>query len=90
MPKVVITHAVRDIQHWISGNVERASALAGATNVADLVALDGSNLAAVALDIDDLEAFKAFLSAMPPDMAAQAESHGVDVSTMTVFVEAKA
>ncbi len=88
MSKVVIFHAVEDIQHWLSGRAERASALAGATNVADLVALDGSNLVAVAFDIDDLEAFKALLSAMPPDMVAQAESHGVVVSTMTVYVEA--
>ena len=88
MSKVVITHAVQDIQRWLSGKAERASALPGATNVTDLVALDGSNLAAVAFDTDDLEAFKAVLSAMPPDMVAQAESHGVVVSTMTVFLEA--
>ena len=88
MSKVVITHGVQDVQRWLSGKAERAAALAGATNVADLVALDGSNLAAVAFDIDDLHAFKALLSAMPPDMVAQAESHGVVMSTMTVYFEA--
>ena len=36
----------------------------------------GTNLAAVAFDLDDLDALKAMLSAMPPDMASQAESHG--------------
>jgi hypothetical protein len=86
--KVVVTHAVQDVQGWLSGKAERGSALAGATDVTDLVALDGSNLAAVAFDTDDLEAFKALLSAMPPEMIAQAESHGVVVSTMTVYLEA--
>ena len=88
MSKVVITHTVHDIERWRSGKAERASALAGATNVADLVALEGNNLTAVTFDIDDLEAFKALLSAMPPDMFAQAESHGVVASTMTVYLEA--
>ena len=49
--------------------------------------MDGSNHAAVALDIDDLDALKAVLSAIPPEMAAQAESHGV-IMPMTVYVQA--
>jgi hypothetical protein len=88
MAKVVICHAVQDVQRWLSGKAERASALPGATNVSDLVASDGSNLAAVAFDIDDPGGLQALLSELPPDLAAQAESHGVVMSTMTVYVEA--
>ena len=76
MPRVVITHAVADVERWLAGKAERASALPGATNVTDLVAIDGSDHAAVAFDIDDLDALRSMLSAMPPDIAAQAESHG--------------
>ena len=88
MPKVVITHAVQDVGQWLNGKAERASSLPGARNVTDLVAMDGSNHAGVALELNDVDALKAMLSAMPPEVAAQAESHGVVVSTMTVYVEA--
>jgi hypothetical protein len=48
--------------------------------------MDGSNHAAVAFGIDDLDSLKAMLSSVPPEMAAQAESHGV-IMPMTVYVE---
>ncbi len=87
MPRIVITHAVQDVDRWIGGKTERAAALPGATAVTDLVALDGSRHAAVTFDIDDPEALKALLSSVPPEIAAQAESHGV-IMPMTVYVEA--
>ena len=88
MPRILITHAVQDVDRWLKGKDERAAALPGATNVTDLVAMDGSNHAAVAFDVDDLDALKTVLFSVPPEMAAQAESHGVIVSTMTAFVQA--
>jgi DNA-binding transcriptional regulator YdaS (Cro superfamily) len=44
MPKVVITHAVQDIDQWLQGKAERAAAIESATgsNVTDYVAQDGS------------------------------------------------
>jgi hypothetical protein len=88
MPRTVITHAVEDVERWLKGKTERAAALPGATNVTDLVAMDGSNNAAVTFDIDDPDALMAVLSSVPPEMAAQAESHGVIASTMTAYAEA--
>ena len=32
MPRVVITHAVQDLERWLGGKDERAAALPGATN----------------------------------------------------------
>lgn len=87
MPRIVITHAVQDVEPWLGGKAERAASLPGATNVTDLVAMDGSNHAGVVFDFADLDALKAVLSAVPPEMAAQAESHGV-IMPMTVYVEA--
>jgi hypothetical protein len=86
VPRIVITHAVLDVDRWLEGKTERAEALPGATEVTDLVAMDGSNHAAVAFDIDDLDALKAVLSSVPPEMAAQAKLHGV-IMPMTVYVE---
>jgi hypothetical protein len=59
----------------------------GATDVTDLVAMDGSDHAAVVFDIDDLDTLKAMVSSLPPELAAQTESHGV-IMPMTVYVEA--
>ena len=87
MPRVIITHAVQDVDRWLAGKAERHAVMPGIKNATDLVAMDGSNHAAVAFDIDDLDALKAVLSSIPPEMAAQAESHGV-IMPMTVYVEA--
>ena len=87
MPRIVITHAVQDADRWLGGKAERAAALPGAADVTDLVAMDRSNHAAVVFNIDDLDALKAVLSSVPPEMAAQAESHGV-IMPMTIYVEA--
>lgn len=87
MPRIVITHAVQDVDRWLRGRDERAAALPGATNVTDLVALDGSKQAGVSFEIDDVDTLTTMLSSMPPEVAAQAESHGV-VMPFSVFVEA--
>ena len=87
MPRIVITHAVQDVDRWLGGKAERAAALPRATDVTDLVAMDGSNHAAVVFDIADLDALKAVLSSVPPEMTAQAESHGV-IMPMTAYLEA--
>ena len=45
-----------------------------AGHVTDLVAMDGSNHAAVMFDIDDPDALKAVLSSVPPEMAAYVQA----------------
>lgn len=87
MPRIVITHAVQDVDRWLRGKAERAVALPGAADVTDLVAMDGSRQAAVVFEIDNLDALKALLSSVSPEIAAQAESHGV-IMPMTVYVQA--
>jgi muconolactone delta-isomerase len=76
MPRIVISHAVQDVERWLGGKAERAAAFTGITNVTDLVAKDGSNNAGVAFDVDDLDALKALLASTPPEVAAQAELTG--------------
>jgi hypothetical protein len=86
MPRVIITHDIREVDRWLAGKDERAAAMPGTTGVTDLVAMDGSNRAAVTFETDDLDGLKAMLESMPPEVAAQAESHGV-VPPFNVYVE---
>lgn len=88
MPRIVITHAVRDVDRWLDGRAERAASVPGGGNVTDLVAMDGSNHTGIAFDVDDVDALKQMLAELPPEVAAQAQSHGV-IQPMTVFVEAE-
>jgi hypothetical protein len=55
MPKLVITHAVVDIERWLKGEQERVADIGPyATNITDYVAMDGSNNIAVTADIHDV------------------------------------
>lgn len=88
MPKVVITHAVQDIDRWLQGKAERAAAIeSGAgSNVTDYVAQDGSNNIAISADVADLDAMKSMLAAPPAEVAAAMEAHGV-VQPLTLYIE---
>jgi hypothetical protein len=88
MPKVVITHAVQDLDRWLQGKAERAAAIESGTggNVTDYVAQDGSNNIAITADVADVDAMKSMLAAPPAEVAAAMEAHGV-VQPLTVYVE---
>jgi hypothetical protein len=88
MPKVVITHAVQDIDRWLQGKAERAAAIESGTgsNVIDYVAQDGSNNIAICADVADVDAMTSMLDAPPPEVAARMEAHGV-VQPLTVYIE---
>lgn len=78
MPKLVITHAVVDIERWLAGKAERAAAFSPfATQVTDHLALDGSNTIAISADVHDLAGAQAMLASPPPETAAAMERHGV-------------
>ncbi|GAA1477373.1 hypothetical protein GCM10009623_18190 [Nocardioides aestuarii] len=87
MPRMVITHDVVEIERWLKGKDERASALEQVgSDVTDHVAADGSNRIAVSATIHDMAALQAMLDAPPPEVAALMESHGV-VPPFTVYIE---
>ena len=87
MPKMVITHSVVDIDRWLSGKAERAASMgSAASNVTDYVAADGSNNVAITADIHDVAAAQAMMASPAPEVAAQAESHGV-LAPMTAYIE---
>jgi len=87
MPKMVITHAVVDIDRWLTGKAERAAVIGPyATNVTDHVAVDGSNNIAVTADIHDMEGIQALMASPSPEDKAIEEKHGV-IQPMTAYIE---
>ena len=88
MPKVVITHAVEDIDRWLQGKAERAQAIESGTgsNVIDYVAADGSKNIAITADVADVDAMRSMLSAPPAEVVARMEAHGV-VQPITAYIE---
>ena len=88
MPRVVITHAVEDIDRWLLGKAARAAAFESGTgsNVTDYVAADGSKNIAVTADVSDLAALQAMLASPAPEVLAAMQSHGV-VQPITAYVE---
>ena len=87
MPRIIITHAVADLQRWLEGKAEREAAIGSiGGNVVDTVALDGSKQVAVTADVDDLAALQEMLSSPPPELAALMEKHGV-IPPFTTYVE---
>ena len=88
MPKVVIVHAVEDIDRWVQGKAERAAAIESGTgsNVTDYVAHDGSNNIAITADVSDVAALQSMLASPAPDILAAMEAHGV-IQPISAYVE---
>ena len=89
VPRVVITHAVVDVDRWLQGKAERAAAIesGSGSNVTDYVAHDGSNNIAVSADVSDLASMQSMLESPAPETLAAMEAHGV-IQPITAYVEA--
>ena len=88
MPRVVITHAVEDIDRWLQGKGERAAAIESGTgsNVTDFVAADGSNKVAITAEVSDPATLQGMLASPSPEVLAAMQEHGV-VQPITSYVE---
>ena len=89
MPKVVIMHAVEEMDRWLAGHTDRAAAIESGTgsNVTDYVAADGSNTIAITADVSNVDALKGMLASPPPDVLAKMQEHGV-VQPITAYIQA--
>ena len=79
MPKIVLTHAVKDVDSWLKGKAERVAVFSPfASNVTDYVAMDGSNNVAISADIHDLagprQSWLRPRPSRPPQLSATASS----------------
>lgn len=88
MPRMIITHAVADVDTWLSFKDERAGAISGmgASDVRDHVAPDGSKAVAVSCSTDDVAGMLATLENPPAELGAAMQRHGV-VPPLAVYVE---
>ena len=87
MPKMVITHAVVDIDRWLQGKAERVEIISKyATNVTDHVAADGSNNVAITADIHDMAGLQELMASPSPTDTAAQERHGV-IQPITAYLE---
>ena len=88
MTKLILTHAVEDVERWLSFKGERAASLGamGGSNVVDHVAADGSKNVAISMNVADTGAFQSALASPPPELAAAMQRHGV-VPPVTAHVE---
>ena len=89
MPRVVITHAVEEMDRWLAGHAESAAAIESGTgsNVTDHVAADGSNDIAITADVADVDALTGMLASPPPDVLAKMQEHGV-VQPIRAYIQA--
>ena len=87
MPKMVITHAVVEIDRWLKGKAERVEIISKyATNVTDHVAADGSNNVAITADIHDMAGLQELMASPSPEDTAAQERHGV-IQPITAYLE---
>ena len=78
MARIVITHKVQDVEHWLKLKADRVADLSPfAHHVTDHVAMDGSNNVAVTAEVDDVAAAQAMLAAPTPQMVASMEKQGI-------------
>ena len=89
MPKVVIAHAVEDVERWLQGHAGRAETIAAAsvTNLTDYVAADGSNNVAVTADASDPDKLKSALASPSPDILTAEQEYGM-VQPIRVYIQA--
>jgi len=89
VPRMILTHAVVDIERWLEGKAERAAAIesGSGSNVQDYVAADGSTNIAVTADVADVNAITAMLASPPPEVVDRMEAHGV-VPPIAAYIEA--
>jgi len=76
MPRVVMTHAVTDVEAWASYKAERAAFFEDfASDIVDYLPTDGGTTIAVSANVHDMDGLLAALET--PEAKALEESHGL-------------
>jgi hypothetical protein len=85
MPKLVATHEVNDVAHWLS-SPKREEVFAGvAKDIKTFVHPSEPNRVAVSMEVADLDAFEAVIKSEAG--AAAMKYDGVRPETLAVYVE---
>ncbi|MCL4744259.1 MAG: hypothetical protein KJZ83_02475 [Burkholderiaceae bacterium] len=85
MPRLIATHEVSDVAHWLSSK-KREEVFAGvAKDIRTFVQPDAPNRVGLSMDVPDMDAFQAI---MKSEAGAAAMKHdGVRPETVVVLVE---
>jgi hypothetical protein len=85
MPRVVLTHAVTDVEAWASHKAERVAFFEDfASDVVDYLPTDGGTRVAVSANVHNMDGMLAALET--PEAKAIEESHGV-IEPISSYVE---
>ena len=86
MPKLIATHEVDDVAHWLSSPKRQEVFAAVASNIRTFVQPDDPNRVGVTMEVADMAAFEAV---MRSEAGAAAMKHdGVRPETLVVYIEA--
>ena len=85
MPKLIATHEVDDVAHWLA-SPKRAEVFGSvAKDIRTFVDPSNPNRVGVSMDVDDISAFEAIIKS---EAGAAAMKHdGVRPETIVVFIE---
>lgn len=85
MPKLIVTHEVDNVAHWLA-SPKREEVFAGvATNITTFVLPGDPNRVALSLDVADMAAFEAVIKSEAG--AAAMKFDGVRGKTLVVYLE---
>jgi hypothetical protein len=85
MPKLIASHEVDDVAHWLA-SPRRQELFAGvATDIRTFVDPDRPNCVAVSMDVSDMDAFQAKMSSDAG--AAAMKFDGVRPETLKLYIE---
>ena len=85
MPKLVATHEVDDVSHWLKSPKREEVFGSAATNIRTYVCPGNQNRVALSMDVADMTAFEAIMKSEAG--AAAMKYDGVRPETLVVFVE---
>ncbi len=85
MPKLIATHEVDDVAHWLASPKREEVFGSVATNIRTFVDPSNPNRVGLSMDVDDIGAFEAVIKSDAG--AAGMKYDGVRPETIVVFVE---
>jgi len=85
MPKLIATHEVEDVAHWLA-SPKRAEVFASiASDIRTFIDPQHPNRVGLSMEVADMDAFRALLQSEPG--AAAMQHDGVRPDTVAVYIE---
>jgi hypothetical protein len=85
MPKLIITHEVDDVAHWLASPKREEVFANVATDITTFVLPEDPNSVALSMEVADMDAFSEFMKSEA--VAAAMEYDGVRPGTVDVYLK---